>query len=210
MSAVVIAGDTSGSVTLQAPAVAGSTVITLPSTSGTLVTSAGALTFLQSVTAASSSTVSLTSLTSTYDMYMVVGTTCKATTGGSSLQVRVVIGGTAQTTNYKSNIIYTESGATTFGNENAETTRVLINRSQFTNSAHSISFILYISNPSSTSVYKPMTWQTFGSNSDPASTYQFGSGVYVGGTGAVTELQFAASSSTINSGTFRLYGISNS
>ena len=36
MSAVVISGDTSGSVTLQAPAVAGSTVITLPSTSMTL------------------------------------------------------------------------------------------------------------------------------------------------------------------------------
>jgi hypothetical protein len=41
MSSVVIAGDTSGSVTLQAPAIAGSTVLTLPSTSGTLSTSAG-------------------------------------------------------------------------------------------------------------------------------------------------------------------------
>lgn len=41
MSSVVIAGDTSGSVTLQAPAIAGSTVLTLPSTSGTLSTSSG-------------------------------------------------------------------------------------------------------------------------------------------------------------------------
>jgi hypothetical protein len=40
MSSIVIAGDTSGSVTLQAPAVAGTTVLTLPSTSGTLSTSA--------------------------------------------------------------------------------------------------------------------------------------------------------------------------
>jgi hypothetical protein len=39
MSSIVIAGDTSGSVTLQAPAVAGTTVITLPSTSTTLVSS---------------------------------------------------------------------------------------------------------------------------------------------------------------------------
>ena len=39
MSSIVIAGDTSGSVTLAAPAVAGSTVITLPSTSTTLVSS---------------------------------------------------------------------------------------------------------------------------------------------------------------------------
>lgn len=37
MSSVVIAGDTSGSVTLQAPATAGSVVVTLPSASGTMV-----------------------------------------------------------------------------------------------------------------------------------------------------------------------------
>ncbi|CAB4129487.1 hypothetical protein UFOVP118_72 [uncultured Caudovirales phage] len=35
MSSIVLAGDTSGTVTLQAPAVAGSAVITLPTTSGT-------------------------------------------------------------------------------------------------------------------------------------------------------------------------------
>ena len=35
MSSIVVAGDTSGSVTLQAPAVAGSTVINLPSGGGT-------------------------------------------------------------------------------------------------------------------------------------------------------------------------------
>jgi len=43
MSAVVIAGDTSGSVTLQAPAVAGTTTLTLPNSSGTLMATGGAL-----------------------------------------------------------------------------------------------------------------------------------------------------------------------
>jgi hypothetical protein len=38
MSSVVIAGNTSGSITLQAPAVSGSTVLTLPTTSATLIT----------------------------------------------------------------------------------------------------------------------------------------------------------------------------
>lgn len=38
MSSVVISGDTSGSVTLQAPAIAGTTVLTLPTTNGTIVT----------------------------------------------------------------------------------------------------------------------------------------------------------------------------
>ena len=36
MSSIVVAGDTSGTCTLQAPAVAGSTVLTLPATTGTL------------------------------------------------------------------------------------------------------------------------------------------------------------------------------
>ena len=40
MSGVVLNGSTSGSVTLDPPAVAGSTVITLPSTSGTMITTA--------------------------------------------------------------------------------------------------------------------------------------------------------------------------
>jgi hypothetical protein len=43
MSSVVIAGDTSGSVTLSAPSVAGTTTLTLPSTSGNVLTSASSL-----------------------------------------------------------------------------------------------------------------------------------------------------------------------
>jgi hypothetical protein len=41
MSSIVIAGDTSGTVTLAAPAVAGTTTLTLPTTTGTLATLAG-------------------------------------------------------------------------------------------------------------------------------------------------------------------------
>ena len=43
MSSVVIAGDTSGSITLQAPAAAGSTTLTLPAVSGTVLTSASTI-----------------------------------------------------------------------------------------------------------------------------------------------------------------------
>ena len=38
MSSVVIAGDTSGTVTLAAPAVSGTTTLTLPATTGTVLT----------------------------------------------------------------------------------------------------------------------------------------------------------------------------
>jgi hypothetical protein len=49
MSAVVIAGDTSGVVTLQAPSVAGSTTLNLPATSGSLMVNGPAFSAYQSV-----------------------------------------------------------------------------------------------------------------------------------------------------------------
>ena len=63
MSSILIAGDTSGSITLQAPAVAGTTVLTLPATSGTLSTSAGLSAASQAeMEAATSNTVAATPL----------------------------------------------------------------------------------------------------------------------------------------------------
>lgn len=44
MASVVISGDTSGTVTLQAPGVAGNTTLTLPTTSGTFLTTTGGVT----------------------------------------------------------------------------------------------------------------------------------------------------------------------
>ena len=52
MSSIVVAGDTSGSVTLSAPAIAGSVVITLPTTSGTMTAFASGTVMLFVQTAA--------------------------------------------------------------------------------------------------------------------------------------------------------------
>ena len=41
MSSIVVAGDTSGSVTISAPAVAGTTTLTLPTTNGTVIVGSG-------------------------------------------------------------------------------------------------------------------------------------------------------------------------
>lgn len=67
MSSVIIAGDTSGTVTLQAPSVAGSTVLTLPATNGTVLTNKTAGTILQVVqgTYASGASNSLTTYADT-------------------------------------------------------------------------------------------------------------------------------------------------
>jgi len=68
---IVLVGSTSGSVTLQEPAVAGTTVLTLPTTSGTVLTSASSVTssqlpagsVLQVLTATKSDTASTSSAT---------------------------------------------------------------------------------------------------------------------------------------------------
>ena len=61
MSSLVINGDTSGSVTLAAPAVAGSSTITLPTTGGTMRTTTTAGTLLQVVQATYQGEVTTTS-----------------------------------------------------------------------------------------------------------------------------------------------------
>jgi hypothetical protein len=66
MSSIVIAGDTSGSVTLQAPAVAGATILTLPATSGTVQTSGAGYT-TNGVAFASSTSVLATGSALTFD-----------------------------------------------------------------------------------------------------------------------------------------------
>ena len=46
MSSIVVSGDTSGAVTLSAPAVAGTVTVTLPSTSGVMAVGGGTITTL--------------------------------------------------------------------------------------------------------------------------------------------------------------------
>lgn len=74
MSSVVISGDTSGAITLSAPAVAGTNTITLPASTGTVVTtgspqSGGVIQVVQgnttNVTSTTSSTYVATQLTAT-------------------------------------------------------------------------------------------------------------------------------------------------
>ena len=56
MSSVVISGDTSGAITLAAPAVAGTNTLTLPATTGTILTNKSAGAILQVVQAVSTTT----------------------------------------------------------------------------------------------------------------------------------------------------------
>ena len=65
MSSVVIAGNTSGTITLDAPNVAGTTTLTLPTTSGTVVTSANISTYAPSSAGGATTTSSAVDITLT-------------------------------------------------------------------------------------------------------------------------------------------------
>lgn len=82
MSSVTIGGDTSGSVTLQAPAVAGSTVITLPSTS--MMLGAGSLLNIQYFTTAGAFTYTATAGTNSVIVEVVGGGGGTTGAGGTS------------------------------------------------------------------------------------------------------------------------------
>ena len=80
MSSVVISGDTSGTCTLQAPAVAGNTVLTLPATSGPLGLPVGTIIPFAGTTAptgylACPTTATNISRTTYADLFAAIGTT---------------------------------------------------------------------------------------------------------------------------------------
>jgi hypothetical protein len=98
MSSVIVAGDTSGSVTLQAPAVSGSTVLTLPTTSGTLVVNSGAQTIEFADGSASAPSITNSGDTNTGMFFPAADTIAFAEGGTESMRIdssgNLIVGGT--------------------------------------------------------------------------------------------------------------------
>lgn len=96
MSSIVIAGDTSGSVTLQAPAVAGTTTLTLPSTSGTVLTTAsGTAATATNLAGGSNGTIPYQSASGTTQMLAVgtAGQVLQTNGAGAPTWVTIAAGG---------------------------------------------------------------------------------------------------------------------
>ena len=87
MSSVVISGDTSGAITLAAPAVSGTNTLTLPALTGTVLTNKTAGTVLQVVSTTKTDTFSTTS-TSFTD---VTGLSASITPTSSSSKIFVIV-----------------------------------------------------------------------------------------------------------------------
>ena len=91
MSSVVISGNTSGTITLDAPAVAGTTTLTLPATSGTVLTTASNTNFpagsvLQVITGTLATAVGFTGNTFTD-----LGLSASITPSSSSNKILIIV-----------------------------------------------------------------------------------------------------------------------
>jgi hypothetical protein len=83
MSSVVISGDTSGSITLQAPAVAGSNTLTLPASTGTIITTASSGQSIPKAALPTGSVLQVVSNSVTSSSYASTTSTSFVTTGHS-------------------------------------------------------------------------------------------------------------------------------
>jgi hypothetical protein len=220
MASIVVAGDTSGTVTLTAPATAGTTTLTLPTTSGTVLTSASTLSGAQgasmvligSVIASNSATVDFTSISnSTYSAYKIFADNIVCQTNGTTLQMRVSVGGS-----FQSGSVYGHrqwrwvTGGSAASGSNGDT-QINISSGGDTmsnNSSYGNSFELTAYNQAQTTTYKRYTWTFTGLCSDQITLS--GGAYYLSTSNAVDGFRFLMSSGNIVSGTFSLYGIRNS
>jgi hypothetical protein len=174
--------------------------------------SAGAMVYLSTVTASSSSTVDIeTTFDSTYDVYLLVASGITPSTSNSVVAARLKIGGSYLSSGtYPAFRMQPESSANSFagsGDTAATEIRIIGNVGNASNA--SANFSMYIYSPSSTTLSKMIVWT--GASVD-TSTYvrlSYGAGFNTG-TAAMTGIRFFLLSGNINSGTFRLYGIKNS
>jgi len=168
----------------------------------------GSWTYLSTVTASNAATADVeTTFNSTYDMYAIVvtGLTPGNTTDG--WYSRLKVGGSYQTTNYSYNQLYLKADSTTVSSR--ATTNGGFIPIGYANDVNSFSsFVIYVPNPSSTSVKKSTYWTGFSQYSDLMNTFM-GSAMYTGSTSALTGVRIYAAGGNLT-GTFRLYGIKNS
>lgn len=224
MGNLVLNGSTSGAITISPPAIAGTNTLTIPAATGTVLvpTSSGSTgqilttngttpswvngwTLINTVTGTSTAALQdTTSLTSTYTNYMIIIRNFSVATNNVTVQMQLYSGGSYQATSYSSTSSVSGSGASS-----TSTTFIGLGKASVVSntSTYPCHGTLWISNPSSTTTYKPV--QGIFSYYDTNVLTQYGlsinAGLWTGGTGAITGFQILASSGNIT-GTVQIYG----
>ena len=176
--------------------------------------SAGALTFLSTVTASSSSTVDIeTTFNGTYDAYLIVASNIRLS-NQTSLYMRLKIAGSyISTGTYFYHCVRSSSNGATYGGTDQSVggnTQILIADSIGNDAEESASIQFLITGPTSTTQSKQVSWSGSGWYNSLATISQATGVGGNTGTGALTGVRLLPLSGQISAGTFRLYGIANS
>lgn len=172
----------------------------------------GAWNWISTTTASNSTTVDITSgLDSTYDHYVIIAENVAINTAQSYLFIRFYLGGTlnSSATSYEYCYSYINSNAVTNLRGGYDS---FIRMTDDTYTSPVSSFILHIPRPSNTNSSKYVYGNAMSFNNGVNfGYYQFaGWQTTVAASTPLTGLQFRFNSGNVNTGTFRLYGISNS
>ncbi len=121
---IVLQGSTSGSVTLQEPAIAGTTVLTLPTTSGTVLTSASSIASSQlpagSVLQVITANVTGNSTSST--TFVDSGLTASITPFFSTSRIFIIVSGICRNTSQRGSFALVRNSTTLFSLQEANGT----------------------------------------------------------------------------------------
>lgn len=175
--------------------------------------SAGAMNFITSVTASNSATVDVENAMTAYDVYMIVADQIITTSvANPNFACQLKIGGAYQTSaayQYHSTTNLANSATyNAFASDSAANIRMTNNLT----APSAVSFVMYIFKPSNATTYKFISWMgaAYASIGIVQINAISGSATYTANLSAITGVRFFTSTNNITSGTFRLYGISNS
>ena len=173
--------------------------------------SAGALILLEQHDASTSSSLDFTSfISSTYDVYQIIGTALVVSSSASQFYLEVGTGGGPSYdtgNNYEWAFAGYTTGNATSNSNGAASGPGIIGKNLGTTAGWNLCFNLLANNLQSTALRKTFYGTAHYVNSTPASVFAQG-GIEWTTTGtAATALRFIPSAGTITSGTIRIYGI---
>lgn len=161
-----------------------------------------------SATPSASATVDFTGLTSTYIAYNVIFTDIIPATDGANFTLQVGTGGTPTwvTSGYSYSIVFGNDAASNGFTESGSASAILLCNSTGSAANELANGKIVAYNPSQSSGYHNISFETAFTNSAAATLYYNGQGTQEAST-AVTALRFLMSTGNIASGEIRLYGL---
>jgi hypothetical protein len=178
---------------------------------------AGALTYLSVVNASAATTVSVeTGFSTTYDNYMLVLSNVSIDGGAftsTDLLARLKLGGTYQTANYLySQAYFANTSLTSAGSTSASSIQLVPSAMATTVNvaSNTLSGVIHIFGPTNSAKRRGIYYDLTTTQQNGSAFWRISGGGANSSTSDMSGIQFFATSSYTITGTFRLYGISNS